>query len=118
VQPVPSHRASADLSGLEFWKGRLHPEPYMIQLTRLNNHPLSLNSDLIKFVEQSPDTVITLVTGEKIIVLENAQQVLDRVIQFRRSVLQGIMLWWDNRSALSPALVGESRPVVDKNKEK
>lgn len=76
----------------------------MIQLTRLNNHPLTVNSDLIKFVEQSPDTVITLVTGEKIIVLENAQDVLERVIQFRRSVLQGIMLWWDNRSALSPLM--------------
>lgn len=81
----------------------------MIQLTRLNNHPLTVNSDLIKFVEQSPDTVITLVTGEKIIVLENAQEVLERVIQFRRSVLQGIMLWWDNRAALSSVLVNEKR---------
>ena len=86
----------------------------MIQLTRLNNHPLTVNSDLIKFVEQSPDTVITLVTGEKIIVLENAQEVLDRVIQFRRSVLQGIMLWWDNRSALSPALPTDQRAPLEK----
>ena len=71
----------------------------MIQLTRLNKHPLAVNSDLIKFVEQAPDTVITLVTGEKIVVLEKAQEVLDLVVQFRRSVLQGVMLWWDNRSA-------------------
>jgi flagellar protein FlbD len=83
----------------------------MIQLTRLNNQPLTVNSDLIKFVEQAPDTVITLVTGEKIIVLENAQEVLDRVIQFRRSVLQGIMLWWDNRSALSPIIAGDKQPA-------
>jgi flagellar protein FlbD len=76
----------------------------MIQLTRLNNHPLAVNSDLIKFVEQAPDTVITLVNGEKIVVRESAQDVLERVVQFRRSVLQGIMLWWDNRSAL-PSLV-------------
>ena len=88
----------------------------MIQLTRLNNHPLTVNSDLIKFVEQSPDTVITLVTGEKIIVLENAQEVLERVVQFRRSVLQGIMLWWDHRSALSPATVSEKRNLVEKEK--
>ena len=88
----------------------------MIHLTRLNNHPLTVNSDLIKFVEQSPDTVITLVTGEKVIVLENAQEVLDRVIQFRRSVLQGVMLWWDNRSALSPALASDKRAVVEKEK--
>jgi flagellar protein FlbD len=88
----------------------------MIQLTRLNNHPLTVNSDLIKFVEQSPDTVITLVTGEKIIVLENAQEVLERVIHFRRSVLQGIMLWWDNRAALSPALAGDKRAEGDRDK--
>lgn len=86
----------------------------MIQLTRLNNHPLAVNSDLIKFVEQAPDTVITLVTGEKIVVLENAQEVLDRVIQFRRSVLQGIMLWWDNRSALAPAIESENRSAGEK----
>jgi len=88
----------------------------MIQLSRLNNSPLTVNSDLIKFVEQAPDTVITLVTGEKVIVLENAQEVLNRVIQFRRSVLQGIMLWWDNRSALSPALPSDKRTGVDKEK--
>ena len=84
----------------------------MIQLTRLNKQPLAVNSDLIKFVEQAPDTVITLVTGEKIIVRENAQEVLERVIQFRRSVLQGIMLWWDNRAALSPLLAGD-KPAAD-----
>jgi len=85
----------------------------MIQLTRLNNHPLTVNSDLIKFVEQSPDTVITLLTGEKIIVLENADEVLARVIQFRRSVLQGVMLWWDNRAALSPLAASEKRTSSD-----
>jgi flagellar protein FlbD len=74
----------------------------MIELTRLNNHPLTVNSDLIKFVEQSPDTVITLVNGEKIVVRESAQDVLARIVEFRRSVLQGIMLWWDNRAALRP----------------
>jgi len=86
----------------------------MIQLTRLNNHPLAVNSDLIKFVEQAPDTVITLVTGEKIVVLEKAQEVLDRVVQFRRSVLQGVMLWWDNRSALIPVIESENRPAGEK----
>jgi len=86
----------------------------MIQLTRLNNHPLALNSDLIKFVEQAPDTVITLVTGEKIVVRENAQEVLDRVVQFRRSVLQGIMLWWDNRSALPPVLGNDNTGADEK----
>ncbi|HVM94666.1 MAG TPA: flagellar FlbD family protein [Terriglobales bacterium] len=84
----------------------------MIQLTRLNNHPLAVNSDLIKFVEQAPDTVLTLVNGEKIVVRESAQEVLDRVVQFRRSVLQGIMLWWDNRAAILHSPESAS-PVAD-----
>jgi flagellar protein FlbD len=67
----------------------------MIQLTRLNNKPLTVNSDLIKFVEESPDTLVTLVTGEKIVVLEKVSEVLSRIIDFRRSVLQGLALSWD-----------------------
>ncbi|HYA24159.1 MAG TPA: flagellar FlbD family protein [Terriglobales bacterium] len=62
----------------------------MIQLTRLNNSALIVNSDLIKFVEQSPDTVLTLINGEKILVRETAEKVLERIVQFRRTVLQGI----------------------------
>jgi flagellar protein FlbD len=79
-------------------------ETNMIQLTRLNNHPLVVNSDLIKFVEQAPDTVITLVNGDKIVVRERAQDVLERVVQFRRSVLQGITPWSDTGSALPPVI--------------
>jgi len=77
----------------------------MIQLTRLNTHPLVVNSDLIKFVEQAPDTVITLLSGEKIVVRESAQDVLARVVQFRRSVLQGIMLCPENGSNFLPGVV-------------
>src|SRR5271167_1207240 len=80
----------------------------MIQLTRLNNHPLVVNSDLIKFVEQSPDTVITLVNGEKIVVRESAQDVLERVVQFRRSVLQGIMQGSNIHSLLPPVTGGDA----------
>jgi flagellar protein FlbD len=83
-------------------------EPNMIQLTRLNNHPLVVNSDLIKFVEQAPDTVITLVSGDKIVVRESAQGVLERVIEFRRSVLQGTVLWSENTSTLLPVLEGSN----------
>jgi flagellar protein FlbD len=64
----------------------------MIQLTRLNNQPLMVNSDLIKFVERAPDTVLTLVSGEKIVVLEAPDQVLDRVVEFRRTILAGPLL--------------------------
>ena len=59
----------------------------MVQLTRLNNSRLAVNSDLIKFVEAAPDTVLTLVTGEKVVVRETPAEVIDRVREFRRSIL-------------------------------
>jgi len=58
----------------------------MIQLTRLNNTVFAVNCDLIKYVEESPDTVITLVNGEKLVVRETAWQVVERVREFRRSI--------------------------------
>ncbi|MGO9648760.1 MAG: flagellar FlbD family protein [Terriglobales bacterium] len=76
----------------------------MIQLTRLNNSSLIVNSDLIKFVEQSPDTVITLLNGEKIIVRESAEQVLERIVQFRRAVLQNAQAAAGHLSPLSAAV--------------
>ena len=63
----------------------------MIRLTRLNHTPMMLNSDLIEHIEITPDTVITLTTGQKIIVLETAEEILERVIQFRRSVYAGFL---------------------------
>jgi len=74
----------------------------MIQLTRLNNQPLIVNSDLIKFVERAPDTVLTLTTGEKIVVLESSEQVLEKVIEFRRTLLSGLTVRAPETSAASP----------------
>jgi flagellar protein FlbD len=71
----------------------------MIQLTRLNNKPVTVNSDLIKFIEQSPDTLVTLITGEKIMVLEKVDEVITRIIDFRRTVLQALPHSWDTSSA-------------------
>ncbi len=58
----------------------------MIRLTRLNRVPLVVNSDLIEHVEVTPDTVITLITGQKMMVLESANEVVKRVIDFRRCI--------------------------------
>jgi flagellar protein FlbD len=73
-----------------FAVGELLQVPYMIQLTRLNNQLLVVNSDLIKFLEKSPDTVLTLVTGEKIVVRETSEEVLAKIIAFRRDILSGL----------------------------
>lgn len=59
----------------------------MIQLTRLNKQPLVVNSDLIEFIENAPDTVITLVTGEKVVVSESTEDILERIVTFRQRLL-------------------------------
>ncbi len=64
----------------------------MIQLTRLNSHALLVNSELIKWIENAPDTVITLVTGEKVVVLESGDEVIEKVVDFRRRILAGLAL--------------------------
>lgn len=62
----------------------------MIRLTRLNGSSIALNSDLIKFVENAPDTVITLINGEKMIVRESTEELIRKLVEFRRSVLTGL----------------------------
>ena len=59
----------------------------MIYLTRLNKRPVVVNSELIKFVEDTPDTVVTLVSGEKLVVAETVAQVLDKIIGYRRRLM-------------------------------
>jgi len=61
----------------------------MISVTRLNHTPVVLNSDLIEQIEMTPDTVISLTTGQKIMVLESSDEVVERVIGFRRSIAAG-----------------------------
>lgn len=59
----------------------------MIQLTRLNGNPMLLNSDLIKTAEASPDTMLTLINGEKLIVREELSDVVERVLAYRAALL-------------------------------
>jgi flagellar protein FlbD len=76
----------------------------MIQLTRLNNTRLAVNSDLIKYVEEAPDTVITLLNGEKLVVRETTGQVIERVRDFRRSVLIAVSADAPGSAQQSPGL--------------
>lgn len=59
----------------------------MIELTRLNGSTMVLNSDLIKTAEASPDTMLTLINGEKLIVREEIAEVVESVIAYRARLL-------------------------------
>ena len=56
----------------------------MIDVTKMNGMNITINSDLIETVEDTPDTVITLTTGRKIIVKESRQTIKDLVKSFKR----------------------------------
>lgn len=58
----------------------------MIVVTRLSNKPIIVNSDLIVFIEETPDTILTLSNGEKLVVHERAAEVIRRVVEFKRSI--------------------------------
>ncbi len=61
----------------------------MIRLTRINHVPLVLNADLIEHLEVTPDTVIAMTTGQKFVVMESADEVIQKVVEFRRSISGG-----------------------------
>jgi flagellar protein FlbD len=58
----------------------------MIHLTRINHLPLVLNCDLIEHLEATPDTVISLTNGQKFMVMESIEEVIRRIVEFRRAV--------------------------------
>jgi flagellar protein FlbD len=59
----------------------------MIIVTRLNGPQLAINADLIERAESTPDTVLTLIDGTKVLVCESVQTVIDLVREFRASIL-------------------------------
>jgi len=61
----------------------------MIHVTRINHMPLVLNSDLIEHIESSPDTIISLTNGQKMVVLETVEDIVRQVVEFRRSIFSG-----------------------------
>ena len=59
----------------------------MIRLTRLNREPFYLNPDLIQEMETTPDTVLTLCSGVRIVALEAPERVIEEVVAYRRRIL-------------------------------
>lgn len=62
----------------------------MIHLHRLRGEDLYLNADLIESIENTPDTVLTMVDGRKLTVQESPAEVVELVAHFRASVLRAV----------------------------
>ena len=57
----------------------------MIKLTRLGGEPFVLNAELIRYIEKRPDTFVTLTPGERVMVNETMDEVVERTIEYQRS---------------------------------
>ena len=58
----------------------------MINLSRLNGEKIMLNIDLIELVEETPDTIVTLTTGRKILVRESSRYIQEEIIKIRKRI--------------------------------
>lgn len=84
----------------------------MVVLTRLNGQPVAINLDLIAWIEIMPDTTVSLIGGDKLIVKESLDTVIDRIIQYRRAtsggptsrnaLVQGLRSSMSNRPSRAP----------------
>lgn len=61
----------------------------MIFVTKMNNETVLLNNDLIETIEETPDTVVTLTTGKKLIIKESSEEILKKVIAFKLKINNG-----------------------------
>ncbi len=57
----------------------------MIKLTRLNQSEVVVNVEMIEFVEETPDTLISLISGKKVLVTEPVDLVVNRVIEYKKT---------------------------------
>lgn len=58
----------------------------MIWITRLDGTSMVINAEHIEWIEHTPDTLLSLVNGEKVLVRETPEQVIDRTIQYKRAI--------------------------------
>ncbi len=72
----------------------------MIKLTRLNHSEILVNSDLIEHIELTTDTVVVLTNGTSFVVKENPEEILERIVHFKRRVYSGLIpMKWERQTA-------------------
>lgn len=58
----------------------------MIILTKINKAQIAVNADLIQYIEETPDTVITMTNSDKVVVKEPMAAIIEKVVQYRRYI--------------------------------
>jgi flagellar protein FlbD len=63
----------------------------MIKVTKLNGREYYINAEIVVTIEETPDTIITTSLGSKIVVKETSQEVVNRIIEYKRSIFKEIL---------------------------
>ncbi len=71
----------------------------MIQLTKINGQQIVLNCDLIEYIEETPDTIITLTNNDKVVVSDRMAEIIDKVVCYRRMVAGLVHAEYERRLA-------------------
>lgn len=67
----------------------------MITVTRINNQPITINAEIIEFVEATPDTIISTMTGKKILVKDSVEEVIEKIIAYRQRCFEHLKIQTD-----------------------
>ncbi len=62
----------------------------VIQVARLNGKCFYINPDLIEFVEETPDTVLTMTTGKKVVVEDTADALIQKIVAYKQKIFLGV----------------------------
>ena len=72
----------------------------MIRLTRLNGKVFVVNADLIEIMEETPDTVVTLNNGNRFVVSESVDEVIERIVKYRKKIYHIVIQGDDEKSGV------------------
>ena len=61
----------------------------MIKCKKINGQTIYINAELIEFIEETPDTIVSTTTGKKILVLDTVQEVIEEMIKYKRMIFEG-----------------------------
>jgi len=64
----------------------------MITVIRINSKPITLNAEMIEFVEATPDTIITMTNGKKLFVKDSVDEVIEKVIRYRQRCFEHLKI--------------------------
>ena len=59
----------------------------MVEVTRLNKEQILINAELIEMIEETPDTIISMTTGRKLVVMETKEEMVDKIVQYKQRIL-------------------------------